>query len=189
MRRWLRPLWFVLALLFLLEAWLWERLQPVAARLVALIPLEEMKARLSREVAHLGPRDSFYVLCVPSILYTLVEVYALVPLSEGRWLYALMILSIAKIIGAAVTSFVFDVVRDKVLQLGWFRRLYTKIIGWRVRALRLVAPYLENLRVLADRIRAAAFGEGAVGGGVIRALRRMRARTRLFRRHRTRAAR
>ena len=29
MRRLLRPLWILLALVFLFEAWLWERLKPV----------------------------------------------------------------------------------------------------------------------------------------------------------------
>ena len=31
MRRWLKPLWVLLALLFLFEAWLWEKLQRAVA--------------------------------------------------------------------------------------------------------------------------------------------------------------
>jgi hypothetical protein len=43
MRRYLlRPFWILLALLFLLEAWLWDHLQPLVARLVALIPLARL---------------------------------------------------------------------------------------------------------------------------------------------------
>jgi hypothetical protein len=38
MRRWLRPLWVILALLFLLGAWLWDHLEPIVARVVDLIP-------------------------------------------------------------------------------------------------------------------------------------------------------
>ncbi len=37
MRRLLRPLWILLALIFLLEAWLWDRVEPIIARVVALI--------------------------------------------------------------------------------------------------------------------------------------------------------
>lgn len=177
MRRWLRPLWFVLALLFLLEAWLWDRLQPIVERLVALIPLEAMKARLARDIAHLGPRDSFYVLCVPSILYTLVEIYSIIPLMEGRWIYALVILTVAKIIGAAVTSFVFDVVRDKVLQLNWFRRLYERILGWRMRAWRLVEPIVRDMRAWTLRLRRIALGSDAASGA-FRTIRRLRAHIR-----------
>src|SRR5664279_1053652 len=39
MCRWLRTLWVILALLFLLEAWLWDHLEPIVARVVDLIPL------------------------------------------------------------------------------------------------------------------------------------------------------
>jgi hypothetical protein len=180
MRRWLRPLWIVLALVFLLEAWLWERLQPVVARIVSWFPLDAMKARLAREVAHLGPRDSFYVLSVPAILYTLVEVYSLVPLMEGRWIYALTILTIAKIIGAAVTSFVFDVVRDKVLQLNWFRRVYEKVIGWRAKAFRLAGPFITMAQKMAKAMRRNAADSDFVTY-VSRMIKRLRAHVRRMR--------
>ena len=45
MRRWLRPLWVILALLFLLEAWLWDHLEPLVARVVNLIPWDALKVR------------------------------------------------------------------------------------------------------------------------------------------------
>ena len=35
MRRLLQPVWFLLALIFLVEAWLWVHLQPVVARVLA----------------------------------------------------------------------------------------------------------------------------------------------------------
>lgn len=44
MRRLLQPLWVLLALIFLLEAWLWDHLEPIVARIVALIPLRAIKA-------------------------------------------------------------------------------------------------------------------------------------------------
>ena len=39
MRRLLRPFLILLALFFLLEAWLWTHLGPIVARIVARIPL------------------------------------------------------------------------------------------------------------------------------------------------------
>ena len=38
MRRLLRPLWLLLALVFLFEAWLWSHLAPVVAWVVELHP-------------------------------------------------------------------------------------------------------------------------------------------------------
>ena len=39
MRRLLQPVWVLLAVIFLIEAWLWDHLEPIVARAVALIPL------------------------------------------------------------------------------------------------------------------------------------------------------
>ena len=46
MRRLARPFWVILALLFLLEAWLWDHLQPVVARIVGIIPWGRIKPAL-----------------------------------------------------------------------------------------------------------------------------------------------
>ena len=46
MRRLLRPILILLALLFLLEAWLWTHLEPIVAWVVAAIPLERGGSRL-----------------------------------------------------------------------------------------------------------------------------------------------
>ena len=51
MRRWLRPLWIFLALLFLMEAWLWDHLAPIVARVVNLIPLARFKASTAQATA------------------------------------------------------------------------------------------------------------------------------------------
>ena len=39
LRRILQPLWVLLALIFLIEAWLWDHLEPIVARVVAWVPL------------------------------------------------------------------------------------------------------------------------------------------------------
>ena len=41
-----RPLLVLLAIVFLIEAWLWRHLEPVVEWLVARIPLRALKARL-----------------------------------------------------------------------------------------------------------------------------------------------
>ena len=43
LRRLLQPLWVLLAIIFLIEAWLWDTLEPIAARFVAAIPLRASK--------------------------------------------------------------------------------------------------------------------------------------------------
>ena len=51
MRRLLQPLWILLAIIFLIEAWLWDHLEPIVAAVVAaLIPLRTFKAWLAERV-------------------------------------------------------------------------------------------------------------------------------------------
>ena len=67
MRPWLRPLWVVLALLFLLEAWLWDHLEPIVARAVNLIPWGTLKVKLARLIDVLPPWAVLFVFVIPVI--------------------------------------------------------------------------------------------------------------------------
>ena len=51
LRKFLKPLWILLALLFLLEAWLWDLIAPWVARLVGLIPWQRFRAWLETRIA------------------------------------------------------------------------------------------------------------------------------------------
>jgi hypothetical protein len=55
MRRLLRPLLILLALVFLFEAWLWRWLAPVVAWLVAHLPLRRLKAAIAARIDALPP--------------------------------------------------------------------------------------------------------------------------------------
>ena len=55
MRRLLQPLWVLLAIIFLVEAWLWDHLEPIVARAVAAIPLQAFKRWLTERVDELSP--------------------------------------------------------------------------------------------------------------------------------------
>ena len=50
LRRLLQPFWVLLAIVFLIEAWLWDHLEPVVAKLVAWLPLRQFKQWLSDRV-------------------------------------------------------------------------------------------------------------------------------------------
>ena len=68
MRRWLRPLWVFLALLFLLEAWLWDHLEPLVARVVNLIPWGRLKIWLAQLIRDLPPWATLIVFVIPFIV-------------------------------------------------------------------------------------------------------------------------
>ena len=58
----------MLAVLFLVEAWLWDHLEPVVARVVGLIPWQGVKSALVRLIARLSPEATLIVFVVPFIV-------------------------------------------------------------------------------------------------------------------------
>lgn len=123
-RHLLRPLWTVLALLFLLEAWLWDHLRPLVGRVVALIPLARIKQRLAQAIEGLPPYAALGVFIVPFIVLLPLKFLEVYLLATRNWVGAILVLVLAKLLGLGVTAFVFDATRDKLLQMAWFRRMY-----------------------------------------------------------------
>jgi hypothetical protein len=124
MRRWLRPLWVILALLFLLEAWLWDHLEPIVARAVNLIPWGRLKDWTKRAITNLPPWAALFVFIIPFIVLLPLKFLEVYFIAKRQWLAAGAILIVAKLLGLGVTAFVFEATRDKLLQMAWFQRMY-----------------------------------------------------------------
>jgi hypothetical protein len=142
-RRLLRPLWILLALIFLFEAWLWDRSAPIVAWIIAWIPLETLKRRLAAWIEGLPPAATLGVFIVPFILLLPLKFLEVWFLAHRNWVGAIAVLIVAKLLGLGVTAFIFDLTRPKLLQLAWFRRFY----GW-------VLWALERAHALLDPVRA-----------------------------------
>lgn len=146
MNRLLKPLWVLLALVFLFEAWLWDHLAPLVARLVALIPWREIKAAIAARIAALPPTATFAVFLVPVCLLLPVKFLGLWLLAQGAWLSAALLLVTAKVVGLGLTAFIFDATRPKLLELAWFRALYQRVMAWRDWAHAQIDPIVQAIR-------------------------------------------
>jgi len=147
-RHLLRPLWIVLALLFLAEAWLWDHLEPIVARVVNLVPWGKLKDRLARLIEDLPPWATLIVFVVPFVIVLPLKFLGIYFLAKRNWLGATAILSIAKLLGLGVTAFVFDVTRAKLLQMAWFRQMYDWVMWLRNWAYDITEPVRERARQL-----------------------------------------
>src|SRR5262252_6972828 len=112
-RKLFRPLWVILALAFLFEAWLWDQLQPIVAEVVDLVPWRRLKARLAALIRTLSPTATLAVFIVPVVVLFPVKLLEVWLLAHRRWLAAIVLLAVAKLIGVGVTAFIFDVTRTK----------------------------------------------------------------------------
>jgi hypothetical protein len=146
MRRLLRPLWFLLALVFLFEAWLWERLAQVVAWLVARLPIDVVRRRLAAWIEDLPPRATLAVFIVPLLLLVPLKFLGLWMLAHGSWLGALGVLALAKMVSLGVTAFIFDLTRPKLLQLAWFRWFYGWVMWALARAHALIDPIKRRIK-------------------------------------------
>ena len=146
MRRLLRPFLILLALIFLFEAWLWERLAPVVAWLVARIPMREIKVRLAASIERLPPSGTLVVFAVPVLLLLPMKFLGLWLVTRGYWLGALSVLALAKVVSLGVTAFIFDLTRDKLVLLPWFRGLHDRILVWLAWAHGQIDPVKRRLK-------------------------------------------
>jgi hypothetical protein len=140
MRRLLQPFWVLLAVIFLIEAWLWDHLEPIVARVVALLPLHTFKQWLADRVDALSPAMTLIVFIVPVIPLFPLKLVGFWLLAHEYWVSAILTIIFAKFLGVGVAAFIFDVTPDKLLEMAWFEKLYEFIIALRARANALVDP-------------------------------------------------
>jgi hypothetical protein len=145
MRRLLQPVWVLLAVIFLIEAWLWDHLEPVVARVVALIPLRAFKQWLAERVDTLSPAMTLIVFLVPVIPLFPLKLIGLWLLTHEYWLAAFVTIVFGKFLGVGVTAFIFDVTRSKLLEMRWFEKLYEFVIALRAKATALVEPVKQRI--------------------------------------------
>jgi hypothetical protein len=146
MRRLLQPFWVLLAVIFLIEAWLWDHLEPIVERIVALIPLRSFKQWLSDRVDALSPAMTLIVFAVPVIPLFPLKLVGLWLLAHEYWVSAAVVIVFGKFVGVGVTAFIFDVTRSKLMQMAWFKKVYEFIMEMRAKAADLVKPIKQRIR-------------------------------------------
>src|SRR5262244_2333034 len=140
LRRLLQPLWVLLAIVFLIEAWLWDHLEPVVAWFVSILPMRAFKQWLADRVDALSPAMTLIVFAVPVLPLFPLKLVGLWLLAHEYWASAVFTILFAKFVGVGVTAFIFDVTRPKLLEMGWFEKLYEFILELRAKAKALVDP-------------------------------------------------
>src|SRR6202790_4948344 len=145
LRRLLQPIWVLLAVIFLIEAWLWDHLEPIVAWVVAKLPLRAFKHWLAERVDTLSPAMTLVVFIVPVIPLFPLKLVGFWLLVHEYWLSAIATILFAKLLGVGVAAFVFDVTRPKLLEMSWFETLYEFVMALRARAAVVVGPFRQKI--------------------------------------------
>jgi len=173
-RRLLKPLWVLIALLFLFEAWLWDLLQPLIAWIVARLPWRAFKAALARGITKLPAAVVVFVFVLPDVILFPVKLFALWILAKGAVVSGTVLFVFAKALGLVTALVLFEVCRDKLMELSWFRWTYDQVMRARAWAKTQAQPLVDQ--IAATRHRIALRIKALLGdGGFISMLRRLRA--------------
>ncbi|HLG81053.1 MAG TPA: hypothetical protein VKY22_08560 [Bradyrhizobium sp.] len=148
LRRLLQPVWILLAIIFLIEAWLWDHLEPIVAAVVAAIPLRTFKQWLADRVDTLSPAMTLIVFIVPVVPLFPLKMVGVWLLMHEYWMSAVTTILFAKMLGVGVTAFIFDVTRPKLLEMAWFETLYEWVVRLRARCNALVDPVKARIVAL-----------------------------------------
>src|SRR5260370_38227319 len=122
MCRLLQPIWVLLAIIFLIEAWLWDHLEPIVAWFVALIPLRAFKQWLAERGDTLSPAMTligFIVAVLPVFPLKLIGLWLL---THEYWMTAILTFIFAKFLGVGVAAFLFHGTPPELLGIEWFEK-------------------------------------------------------------------
>jgi hypothetical protein len=124
MRRFKRALWTTLALIFLGVSWLWEQLRPPIRWVIDRIPLEAVKRAIARFMERLPPYPTLIIFLVPLIALEPAKIVALWLFAKGQWLLGVATYIGTDVLRLGLVSFLFNMNKDKLLSIGWFKTLY-----------------------------------------------------------------
>ncbi|MGB7126393.1 MAG: hypothetical protein WBD42_06150 [Methylovirgula sp.] len=179
-----RPLWFVLAALFLFEAWLWDVVGGLLTRLAAAIAFESLKQALVRAINALPAPLVLLLFVIPIAVIEPFKIVGLWLIAHHHFVYGAGAFVAAKVFGVGVAAFLFDATRGKLLSMAWFARFYAWVMRIRQLAHDLLEPYKRRVReALAPFVRRlrALFTAATANGGLGRRLALLRARARRLR--------
>lgn len=170
-----RALWFALALIFLFESWLWDNVKEWLRTLERVLGLERLEPALARLVARLSPQMTLALFAIPALAVLPFKMLALALLAHGNVVTGVGLILLVKTLTLGVTSFLFDLCRDKLLELQWFGRFYSIVLDVRAWATMLVKPYKARAMHTLNRLRASVASiAGKEGGDFGRRLARLR---------------
>lgn len=116
----------LLALMLIVEEWLWDSLSAMGHYLVLALRL----ARLERWLAQTSPAMALLVMAVPLLIVTPINIAALLLLTHGLIVQGLLLEVVAKLLGTLLIARVFALTKPQLLTFTAIAWTYATITGW-----------------------------------------------------------
>jgi hypothetical protein len=154
----LRPLLVLLAVAFLIEAWVWQACVALGRRIVALIPWEKLKERIKAFIGVMPAPVALIIFLIPLAIVEPFKIISIWLVAVGHPILGVVGWIAMQFAGVGLVAVAFDLTREKLLSMPWFVWVYGKFHAFHDYAHALVAPYkdaaLREMRALRDRARA-----------------------------------
>jgi hypothetical protein len=132
----LAPFIWLAAAIFLIEEAIWDWTATLMARLGAIRAVHAVE----KHIAGLPPRWAFLTFILPSLIFIPAKLVGVEAIVSGHWVLGSGVFLFAKVAGFALFSRIFNLTRPTLMQLAWFARVYTWIMGYRNR----IHAYLDS---------------------------------------------
>ncbi len=145
--------WVFLAILFLIETWLWNHMVALMRRIVKAIPLEETKAWIVAKVEPLSPWPTLLIFLIPVIILEPFKIIGLWLFAKGHIVLGALVFLAAKIVGLGVIAFLFETCKPKLMQfrlIAWGYGLCMRAKYW---ALKEIQPTLARIQIIKNKIK------------------------------------
>ena len=123
------PFVFVATIVLLLEDWLWDDLQRMAAA-IGRLPIFRQIEPL---IAGLPPYGALAMFATPSLLLIPVKLAALWFIAHGQPAFGFLVAAAAKVAGTALVARLFTLTKPNLLRIGWFAALHERVVAFKAR--------------------------------------------------------
>ena len=135
-----------MALFLVVEEWLWDHLRVAVVWSVQVLRLDRLARGLTGWVTSLSPSVSLALFCIPFLCLLPLKVLGIWFFAHSLWMLGILTVLAAKLIGMAVTAFIFDLTKPKLLTINWFRLTYERVTFWLAWAHERVEPIRVRIR-------------------------------------------
>jgi hypothetical protein len=123
------PFVLIAAIFVLLEDWLWDDLQRLAAA-IGRLPIFR---QLETLIVGLPPYGALALFAAPSLMLFPVKLAALWFIARGQPVFGFLIAAAAKIAGTALIARIYQLTETKLLLIDWFAWLHTRFVAFKAR--------------------------------------------------------
>jgi hypothetical protein len=149
-----RALLLLLALAFLFETWIWDRVVAVGGRIFALVPWVKIRAVLIRLIDRLPVWVALLMFGIPFVVAETGAAFCVLIAATGHILVGGVGYIVVKTLGFGLVVPIFDLTRERLMTLSWFAYLYEKLLVFHHFALGLIEPYRAAARKVAAELLA-----------------------------------